>query len=158
MKRHGLRREAKRHAAFARPTRVKLNNASPPLESGVAAALCHRTPKRWRGYPAPRVREASWSASSPLALSPIAGEAKGFLDVKSGYRNPGNQTPFFPAIKAQSRQKTPVIVLNRVSSRHPMKNQCHAASHWFSLSRHALTSRARRSRSEGERPCGSKRY
>jgi hypothetical protein len=31
----GLRREVKRHAAFG---------MSPALESGVAAALCHRTP------------------------------------------------------------------------------------------------------------------
>ncbi len=36
---HGLRREAKRHAAFG-------CNRGP--ESGVAATLCHRTPRRWR--------------------------------------------------------------------------------------------------------------
>jgi len=41
----GLRREAKRHAAFVR-TKVLLSSITHPArESGVAAALCHRSPK-----------------------------------------------------------------------------------------------------------------
>jgi hypothetical protein len=39
MNRLGLRREAERHAAFGSRFRC---------ESGVAAALCHRSPKPWR--------------------------------------------------------------------------------------------------------------
>jgi len=41
----GLRREAKRHAAFARASVARTNSDDHALESGVAAALCHRNPK-----------------------------------------------------------------------------------------------------------------
>jgi hypothetical protein len=41
----GVRREAKRHAAFMRATRLEPSKTSRPPESGVAAALCHRSPK-----------------------------------------------------------------------------------------------------------------
>ncbi len=41
----GLRREAKRHAAFARTNVARTNLDGLALESGVAAALCHRSPK-----------------------------------------------------------------------------------------------------------------
>ena len=47
-KRLGLRREAKRHAAFERTTIVGSSLASGARESAVAAALCRRTPKRSR--------------------------------------------------------------------------------------------------------------
>ena len=48
---HGLRREAQRHAAFARTEISARSKISRPPESGVATARCHRTPKRWRVYP-----------------------------------------------------------------------------------------------------------
>jgi hypothetical protein len=41
----GLRREAKRHAAFVRAAISYQSKISRPPESGVAAALCHRSPK-----------------------------------------------------------------------------------------------------------------
>jgi hypothetical protein len=41
----GLRREAKRHAAFVRAAISYQSKISCPPESGVAAALCHRSPK-----------------------------------------------------------------------------------------------------------------
>jgi hypothetical protein len=41
----GLRREAKRHAAFVRAASSYQSKISRPPESGVAAALCHRSPK-----------------------------------------------------------------------------------------------------------------
>jgi hypothetical protein len=44
-KRLGVRREAKRHAAFVRATSLESSEIFRPPESGVAAALCHRSPK-----------------------------------------------------------------------------------------------------------------
>ena len=38
---------------------------------GAKAAEGRRTPKRWRDCHGPCVREASWSAPSPLALFPV---------------------------------------------------------------------------------------
>ena len=43
----GLRREAKRHAAFVR-TKTFISSFGPRAgESGVAAALCHRSPRHF---------------------------------------------------------------------------------------------------------------
>jgi hypothetical protein len=44
----GLRREAQRHAAFVRAGRVEFVGNPRPCDSGVAAALCHRSPRRGR--------------------------------------------------------------------------------------------------------------
>jgi hypothetical protein len=41
----GLRREAKRHAAFVRAAFSHQSKISRLPENGVAAALCHRSPK-----------------------------------------------------------------------------------------------------------------
>jgi len=44
----GLRREAKRHAAFARSSVARTHGDGLAPESGVAAVLCHRSPKSAR--------------------------------------------------------------------------------------------------------------
>ena len=44
LNRHGLRREAQRHAAFGRAKSFRMEIYPRACESGVAASLCHRTP------------------------------------------------------------------------------------------------------------------
>jgi len=43
----GMRREAQRHAAFVLARNSQFNRNFPAPESGVAASLCHRSPKSW---------------------------------------------------------------------------------------------------------------
>ena len=64
LKCHGLRREAQRHAAFAGATRMEFHPAPRPPESGIAAPLCHRSPRHSAHAGAEVVAPASWSAAA----------------------------------------------------------------------------------------------
>jgi len=64
----GLRWQAKRDTAFARPQIHSCSIAFPPPESAVAAALCRRTPRRWRECPVPPLARSVLECGGPPPL------------------------------------------------------------------------------------------